>query len=331
MRYLVNDCTDPFRNMAFDQWCLESLPLDEPVFYLWRNRPSVIIGLNQNAFAEVNRAFLESRGIELVRRVTGGGAVYHDLQNLNYTIVGRTSDIERDYPAYASIMAGALASLGVDARVSGRNDIVIGDEGLKVSGFAKRVWRDRLMVHGTIMYDVDIDTLTHALDTPGSKLSGKGVASVRSRVANLREQLSGIGSIEELQERLTSILAGPSEALALSPAQEARIDALADSRFRTWEWNWGHSPAGDISLSAHLDCGTVACLIALEHGCISQIRFTGDYMGSLPPEGLEKALAGCRYTHDDIARVLTLYSDTVAAVFDSATPSDLLGILFPEH
>ncbi|MBP5740417.1 MAG: lipoate--protein ligase family protein, partial [Bacteroidales bacterium] len=187
MRYLRNDSTDPHFNMAFDGFCLERLPLDEPVFFLWRNRPSVIIGLNQSAFSEVNMDYLKDHGIVLARRTTGGGAVYHDLQNLNYTIVGRSNDLERDYPGYLSLVVDALRELGVPAEVTGRNDIMV--EGRKCSGFAKRVYKDRLMVHGTLMYNVDFEALTKALSVPGSKVEAAGIASVRSRVSNLKDYL----------------------------------------------------------------------------------------------------------------------------------------------
>ena len=353
MKYLVNSSTDPFFNMAFDQWCLESLPLDEPVFYLWRNRPAVIIGLNQNAFAEVNRPFLESRGIELVRRVTGGGAVYHDLQNLNYTIVGRSVDMERDYPAYASMMARALRRLGVPAELSGRNDITVG--GRKVSGYAKRVWRDRLMVHGTLMYNVDIETLTLALDVPGSKLHGKGVASVHSRVANLREYLPGVKSVEDLQERLTDILAAmPGETatdgegsrrsipapgrhpvtgashvhpITLTPEQTGAVEDLARTRFRRWEWNWGRSPAGEITRQAHLPCGTLACGVSLREGLVHDISFSGDFIGTLPPDAVVTVLQGCRYNHDDILG--RLKAIPVAMYFDGTSPEALAALICP--
>ena len=125
MRYLLNPSTDPHFNMAFDQFCLERLQADEPVFFLWQNRPSVIIGLNQSAYAEVNLRYLEEQGIVLARRVTGGGAVYHDLQNLNYSIVGRSADLERDYPGYLTYVIEALRALGVPAELSGRNDILV--------------------------------------------------------------------------------------------------------------------------------------------------------------------------------------------------------------
>ena len=159
MRYLLNNSTDPYFNMALDEFCLENLVLDEPYFYLWRNRPSVIIGLNQNAYSEVNLVYLNANGITLARRVTGGGAVYHDLQNLNYTIVAPLpchpercpGPVEgRSEGSTPVPIVEALRQLGVPAELTGRNDIFV--EGRKVSGYARRVSKRQEIIHGTLMY-----------------------------------------------------------------------------------------------------------------------------------------------------------------------------------
>lgn len=226
MKYLVNESTDPYFNMAFDEWCLENIDVGEPVFYLWKNRPSVIIGLNQNAFQEVNLDYLRQNGITLARRVTGGGAVYHDLQNLNYSIIGRD--------ACPEIFAEALRKLGIDAELTGRNDIFVG--GKKVSGYAKRIWKDRVLIHGTLMYDVDIDVLTKALTTPVSKLAMKGVASVRSRVTNLKEMLPQFKDIDGVKAALHVILSDGDSQLVLNEKQLAEIRELSDAKFSTEAW-----------------------------------------------------------------------------------------------
>ena len=258
MKYYVIPCTNPWWNMAFDEWLLQNGP-DEPVFRLWRNEPSVIIGHNQVATQEVNLEYLQQHGIKLARRVTGGGAVYHDLQNMNYSFAGpigcftapeaTASDPVRSSAAHpsqpggwappsnvaeggtplggstsgaasaplessasgapggAALFASALRSLGVPAELSGRNDIFV--EGRKISGYARSVWHNRELVHGTLMYNVDIDTLTAALNVEGSsKLNLKGVASVRSRVTNVRDYLPQFSSLDELQSVLQNLLTG---------------------------------------------------------------------------------------------------------------------------
>ncbi len=329
MRYLKNDCTDPHWNMALDEYCLESLPLDEPLFYLWRNAPAVIIGLNQNAYNEVNLKYLKEHGITLARRVTGGGAVYHDLQNLNYTIVGRSLNLEADFPGYMHFMLDALRSLGVDAHLSGRNDIMV--DSRKVSGYAKRVYCDRLMVHGTLMYDVDLDALTRALDVDGSKLQAAGVASVRSRVANLKDFLPQYGSIEEfrqaLQERLSR---GYRDAqLLLSSDDLAAIREMREKKFATWEWIYSRSPLASRNARAKFpSCGTVEVSLNVEHGLISQLSFGGDFLGNLPPEELAKALSGCRFDYREVCKVLS--DRGVQDYFDGCTPQELARLICGE-
>lgn len=321
MKYLRNSSTDPHYNMSFDEFCLERFPSDETVFYLWRNSPSVIIGRNQNAYAEVNLPYLEKHGIRLARRVTGGGAVYHDLQNLNYTIVGRSKDLERDCPGYLHLMLDALRAIGVPAEMTGRNDIVV--EGRKVSGYAKRVYKDRLMVHGTLMYDVDIASLTEALSVPGSKLDAAGIASVRSRVANIRDYLPQFSCIEEMQAALERILSNDysDTQVFLTMEEEAEVQETCRTKFSTWEWNYGLSPKAGLRLASRLPCGTVEICCSIVRGKIRGLSFGGDFIGSLPAEGLAAALDGCRFDRASILEAL--HGLGVSQYFDNTSPEQL--------
>lgn len=323
MRYLVNDCTDACRNMAFDEYVLERLPLDEPVFYLWRNAPSVIIGLNQSAYAEVNLPYLESRGIALARRVTGGGAVYHDLQNLNYSIVGRSRDLNADYPEYLHFMVNALRRMGVPAELSGRNDIMV--DGRKCSGYAKRVWKDRLMVHGTLMFDVDLSVLQDVLSVPGSKMAASGVASVRSKVANLKDYLPAFKDVLALKDALHRILAGPDEEVILTDSQQAEIERMAEEKFRSWDWLYGRSPEAQFRASKKFACGTVEVNWSVRHGLLEDVRFGGDFLGNLPASELAACLNGIRFEPESI--LAALKEAGVRDYFDGLTPDDLAAVL----
>ena len=328
MRYIKNPSTNPYYNMAFDEYCLESLPMDEPVFYLWQNRPAVIVGFNQEVNTEVNLDFLKENGIDLVRRVTGGGAVFHDLGNLNYTIVGRSEDLERDYPEYASIMAKALQSLGVPATLSGRNDILV--EGRKVSGFAKRVCKNRLMVHGTLMYNVDVDVLTKVLNPSNTKLQSKGIASVRSRVANLCDYLPEIPNIQTFSNRLEEILScnNADTEYQLSDTDLANIQLLTDKKFATWEWNYGRSPKATLTHSSRLACGTVEIHLTLTENRISSCRFGGDFLGNLPATDLESALIEVIYDTGNIEKRLSSF--TISDYFDGVTVEELVKLILPK-
>ena len=326
MRYIKNPSTNPYYNMAFDEYCLESLSIDEPVFFLWQNRPAVIVGFNQEVNTEVNLDYLKENGIDLVRRVTGGGAVYHDLGNLNYTIVGRSEDLERDYPEYASIMAKALQKLGVPATLSGRNDILV--EGRKVSGFAKRVCKNRLMVHGTLMYNVDVDVLTKVLNPSNTKLQSKGIASVRSRVANLCEYLPNVPDIQTFSKQLEEILSHHYQDTEYQLSEEdlANIQQLTDKKFATWEWNYGRSPKATLTHSARLACGTVEIHLTLAENRIASCRFGGDFLGNLPASDVEKALTGIPYEINEIRKCLSKIE--INRYFDRVLVDDLLEMMF---
>lgn len=325
MRYLPQSSTDPYFNMAFDEYCLEKLSVDEPVFYLWQNRPSVIMGAHQEVNTEVNLAYLKEKGIALARRVTGGGAVYHDFGNLNYTIVGRSADLERDYPEYTHYMLHALQTLGVPAELSGRNDIMV--EGRKVSGFAKRVCGERLMVHGTLMFDVDLETLAQALRPSSDKLRSKGIASVRSRVANLKEYLPHIPDIDTLKQRLEVSLSKDyaDKEYTLQEKDIESIRRLADEKFSRWEWIYGRSPGATLRHSARFACGTIEVGLTLSENRIASCAFGGDFLGNLPTASLEEALKGTPYTAADIREKLSFLP--VNAYFDGLSADELCGLL----
>lgn len=325
MRYLRNNHTDPYFNMAFDEYCLEQLTIDEPVFFLWQNRPSVIMGANQEVHTEVNLDYLKENNISLVRRVTGGGAVYHDFGNLNYTIVGRSDDLERDYPEYTRHMLQALQKLGVQATMSGRNDILV--EGRKVSGFAKRVCKNRLMIHGTLMFDVDIDKLTQVLCPPATKLQSKGIASVRSRVANLCEYLPEITDISTLKQKLESILSNnyTDKEWELSQEDFQNIEQLAHDKFEKWEWIYGHSPRATLNFSEKLACGTVHIHLNIAENRITSCKFGGDFIGNLPTNELENALTGLPYDRDSISKFLE--ETDISRYLDGVTSAELLRLI----
>ena len=365
MRYLTNTSTDPQWNMAFDERVLTGLTSPEPVFYLWQNAPAVIIGRNQSAPAEVNLPYLEEHGIVLARRVTGGGAVYHDLGNLNYSFAGGIREMEALQPV--RLMAAALRSMGIPVEVSGRNDLMV--EGRKCSGYAKRLAGTRMMIHGTLMWNVDLAALSAALSVPGSKfdmsfhglsVESSAVASVRSKVANLSEYLPGL-TLSDFRARLHDFLAAytfPSTDAAspaggcapsfhglsvesLSPAFLTSVNALADSKFRTWEWVHGHSPATDFSAARRFPtCGTVRVHFSVRRGLLADVAFSGDFLGALsldtplpaslcpaPFRGktLPEALNGTRY---EPASLTTLLSQLpIASYFDGLTASDLASLL----
>lgn len=325
MRFLQNRHTDPYYNMAFDEYCLEHRITEEPIFYLWQNKPAVIIGANQQIATEVNVDYLNKNNIVLARRVTGGGAVYHDLGNLNYTIVGNTNNIESNYPEYIYIMQQALLQMGVPAVLSGRNDIMVNER--KVSGFAKRVAKERLMVHGTLMYDVNIDVLSQALTPPSIKLETKGIASVRSRVCNLKEYLPQIPDIASLKNELQRILSNnyTDKEIKISTEMSREISLLASKKFAHRDWIYGHSPQATLKQSARLSCGNVTIHLTINKGVIQYCKFEGDFLGYFPISQLEDALLGIHYERSAINEQLSKLP--ISSYLDGVKTNDLLKII----
>ena len=308
MKYVVNNCTDAQWNMAHDEFLLEGL--DETVFCLWQNAPAVIIGLNQSAFAEVNLPYLQEKGIMLARRVTGGGAVYHDLQNLNYSIAGPLKEME----GALDLVPAALRQLGAPVERTGRNDLTV--EGRKCSGYAKRLSKDRMMIHGTLMWDVDIDTLTEVLKVPGSKVDAAGIASVRSHVGNLKSYLPQFSDIHAFCAALHRLLADGDPGIPVSAAQKADIDRQYRQKFSTWDWVYGHSPTARFQQRKKFACGTVELNYSLQNGRLSEVSFGGDFIGNRPAEELAARLEGLRL--EDLAGL------SVADYFDNLAVEDFL-------
>ncbi len=317
MQYIALTSTDPCYNMAFEYWALRNLPKGESYFYLWRNRPSVIIGENQDPYTEVNLKFLSDNGITLARRTTGGGAVYHDLRNLNYSFIGEDVSVEP--------IVQMLRSLGVPAEKTGRNDIFV--QGRKVSGYARRYECDRWLVHGTLLYDVDLDTLQKALDTPYGKLSRKGVKSVKSAVANLKDYLPKMAGVEEFKEHILSYFAPFSE-YVLNDSQLSQIEELNVHKFSSPQWIYGKFSEEPVIREKRLACGTVQVCVALSDRKICSILFRGDFLGAKDTALLSEKLRGVQYSTESVRRVLE--KERVEDYFDSVSLDQLVSLIISD-
>ena len=300
MRFFINTQTDPAFNLALEEVLCREFP--EPLLMLWRNSSSVIVGKNQNTFAEVNAAFAEANKIPVVRRMTGGGAVYHDLKNVNYSLILHERQPDSDsFARFARPVTSALNKLGVPAAFSGRNDILVEDR--KISGSAQCCIKDHTLFHGTLLFDTDMEMLEKLL-TPGKlKMESKGVKSVRARVANLKEFLPEMG-VETFMEQLKNELqdfAGLPE--SVPEEWNAKAERLASEKYRQWAWNWGNVFQCQWENSARFpDAGTLELKVRLLNGTIAEIKITGDFFGDAAP--LEEALKGQLFRRGDIEKNL---------------------------
>lgn len=321
MKLYVNESTDPYFNLAAEEYLLDTEPNE--VFMLWRNEKAVILGRNQNAYAEINRPVAEERGIAVVRRLTGGGAVFHDLGNLNFTfIVPREACPELDFARFLMPVAEALRNLGVPAEISGRNDLTA--DGRKISGNAQCVRNGKVMHHGTLLFSADLSDMADVLRVDPEKMRSKGIKSVRSRVGNLRDWLPAMdvtGFKRYLEESFLT-RSGADKAVPFSPEQVAGIERLKREKYAAWDWNWGASPAFGNTVKKRFPYGGVELSFDSEHGVLTAVRFRGDFFGSAPAEELEQALAGCRLLRDELTPRLS----DVGRYIHGASPEEIAGM-----
>lgn len=280
MRYVSYFGMDVVTNIAMDSWLLSNLKADEPIFALWRNDNAIIIGRNQNTYAEINQDFVDEKNINVVRRATGDGAVYDDLGVLCFSlfvpVTSKTGTI--DFGTFIKPVLKALQDMGIPAELTGRNDLLV--DGKKISGNAQRLEHGYVLHHGTLMYDVNVDTMTRALHVSDDKFVSKAAKSVRSRVGMIRDIKPDL-SFEDLYEGLMDELTnhGADGELILTDEQKRSIMDLRNDQFAKWEWTYGESPASDFHNQKRFSGGTLGISVNLEHGLIQAIDFTGDFLG----------------------------------------------------
>ena len=291
--YIEVSTTDPAFNLALEEYVFEKMPRDREYFLTWRNDNAIVVGRHQNTAAEINEEFVKEKNIKVVRRLSGGGAVYHDLGNLNFTfIVDAQPGQKVDLRKFCQPIADTLCALGADATVDGRNDILIG--GMKVSGNAQYVRQGRVMHHGTILFDADMSVLSQALRPDPAKAQAKGVKSVRSRVTNVRPCLAKDMTLEEFRAALAgSLMAGGFEKYELTDRDIAAIEEIKSQRYATREWNYGFCEEDALIRKKRIEgCGTIEAYIILKDDLISNITFRGDYFSTVPPEELASLFLG---------------------------------------
>lgn len=304
MRFLQLASVDPAVNLATEEWLLENTQTD--VFMLWRNARAVIVGRNQNTRAQIDEDYVRCHDIAVVRRLTGGGAVFHDLGNVNFTFIAlRSGGKQIDFRPFTARIVTALAEMGVTCTFAGRNDLEI--DGQKVSGNAQLVTRDRVLHHGTLLFSADMTDIAKALRVDPSKYQGRAVKSVARRITNIASHLPAPMEVTEFMDRLMSgVAAGvPAGDRTLSPEELAAVEALAARKYRTWEWNYGVSPRYGFTKTSRTPGGVVEVHLDVADGCIHGVKIYGEFFGSLDVTGLEAAMAGCRHDRDALRERLT--------------------------
>jgi lipoate-protein ligase A len=322
-------CTDPAINLALEEYVLRNLALDEDLLLFYLNEPAVIIGKHQNALEEINLRFVREHGIPVLRRLSGGGAVYHDCGNLNYSFItdNRPENV-LNFRKFTEPVVTALRSLGVRAELSGRSDLRV--DGLKMSGNAQYLAAQRMVSHGTLLFDSDLTRLSQALKVSSGVIESRAVRSVRSQVTNLCPYLPVGFSISDLRQALLdSIFAGhtPIPRLELTEQDWRAVYALAESRYRSWDWNFGQSPVFRVRREIHTADGAIRVRVEVLNGRVTDFELSGVARADSAIIGLRSRLAGVRFTPEDFSQALS-GSSIHEFASNLAIPAFLDGLFF---
>lgn len=290
--------TDPRINLAIEEYLLKTMDVEKDPFLLFYiNEPSIIIGKNQNTAEEINTDYVDSNGIHVVRRLSGGGAVYHDLGNLNYSFITvDDGNSFRNFRKFTEPVVHALQSLGVNAELSGRNDLMV--EGRKVSGNAQFSTRGRMFSHGTLMFDTEVDAVVSALKVSKEKIESKGIKSIRSRVANISEFLKEPMTVTEFRSAILASLFDGEENIQyweLTDQDWENIRQLSKERYGNWEWNYGKSPKFNVKHSHRFPVGGIDVRLQVENGIVQDANIYGDFFGVGDVAEIEQAITGVKY------------------------------------
>ncbi|ANC75974.1 lipoate--protein ligase [Fictibacillus phosphorivorans] len=329
MLFIDNEnITDPRVNLAIEEFALKHLDINETYLLFYINEPSIIIGKNQNTVEEINADYVRDEGIHVVRRLSGGGAVYHDLGNLNFSFITKDDGNSfHDFKKFTDPVVKALKKLGVNAELSGRNDILA--DGKKISGNAQFSTKGRMFSHGTLLFDSEIENVVSALNVRMDKIESKGIKSIRSRVTNIREHLDEDMTMEEFKQTLLTYLFEEFDSIPkyeLTESDWEEIRKISRERYANWDWNYGKSPKFNVELSNRFAAGSVDIRLHIVKGIIQESKIFGDFFGVGDVSDIENKLNGVRYDREAIENVLE--DIDLTHYFGNVTRQEFLDLLY---
>lgn len=328
------EITDISLNLAAEYYLLNETNFDEPIVLFFSNDNALIVGKNQNTYEEINTAFVEENNVNVCRRFSGGGAVYHDLGNLNFSFLTKDDGQSfRDFKKFTDPIIDALHKMGAKgAELRGRNDLVIDEK--KFSGNAMYSKNGRLVAHGTMMFDSEIETIVQALKPKKHKLASKGVKSIRSRVTNIKPYLDEEFQNMDITEFRDKLIRTIFDVEDISDAKEykltdedwSRIDEIAAEYTANWKWNYGESPQFDLERSERTSVGTVEVKLNVDKGVITDARIYGDFFGLGEISDVEEALKGTNYEKSSLQE--TLNTLDLSSYFGNIEAEELVDVIY---
>ncbi len=326
MLFIHNTETDPYFNLAAEEFLVKEL--SEDICMLWQNHNTIVIGRNQNTLAEINYDYVKENGISVVRRMTGGGAVFHDMGNINYTfIVGAGDDDFSNYEKFTRPVIAFLKTLGVRAELRGRNDLTICDK--KISGNAQYMYKNRMLHHGTLLYSAEETRLAEALKVSEDKIKSKGIKSVRSRITNISHHMENPMSPAEFINAFADFMVTNTPDCKYYDLNQhrAEIMRLRDEKYATWDWNFGTSPAYSFAKKERFNFGGVEVQMDIDRaGIISDVKIFGDFFSKEPVSVLEEALRGSLHEQEAIRSALE--NVNISDCISGMTEEDFMTLLF---
>ncbi len=310
MLFINNTHTNPYFNLASEEYILKNF--EDNCFMLWRDESCIVVGKNQNTLSEINYDYVKENNIPVVRRLSGGGAVFHDLGNINFTFISNSdSESFLNFRKFTQPIIDVLQKLGVHAEFTGRNDLTI--DGKKFSGNAQYNYKNRILHHGTLLFSSNIKDLSAALKVKESKFEGKSVKSVESRVTNISHHLSNPISLMEFKEMVMShvmeIYTGE-KIYTFSQKDEEIINLLVKEKYNTWEWNFGNSPKYSFSKEKRFPAGSIEFNLNVEKGIIKTIKLYGDFFGKCDVSDIENSLIDVEHNEKSILTALSKFDLT---------------------
>jgi len=326
MLCIYHHSTDPYFNVAADEYILKHIADD--CFMLWRNDNAIIVGRYQNTLSEINYDYVKDNKIAVVRRISGGGAVYHDLGNLNFsfTQTGKDSCL-MDFEKYTKPIVDVLNQLGVQARFEGRNDITI--DGKKIAGNAEHIYRNKILHHGCILFSSEMKNVGEALRINPVKYTDKAVKSVPKRVTNISDHLPSPLSIEAFTKMLMDYVVATTPGCKMytfTVDDIAAIQKLRDEKYATQEWNFGESPDYNFRKAIRTNGGVIEMNLEVSKGIIEAVKIYGDFFAEKDIRDVEAALVGI--AHNEPAILSALQPLKVEQYFKNITEADLLESMF---
>ncbi|WP_343339290.1 Lipoate-protein ligase LplJ [Terrisporobacter petrolearius] len=303
MLLINNTSTNAYFNLAMEEYFLKNA--SEDIFMLWRNESAIIVGKNQNTLSEINYEYVKQNKIKVVRRQSGGGAVFHDLGNINFTFISCNDNSFSDFKRFTMPIIDALKNLNIQSEFSGRNDLLIDNQ--KFSGNAQYNYKNKVMHHGTLLFSSEINDLSSALKVKPSKFIGKSVKSVKSRVTNIANHLEQDMTVLEFKNYLMNFINSKYENNCLYELSEEdinEINKLVEDKYNTWQWNFGHSPKYALNNEIKYPGGNIEFSLNVEKGLIKEIKFFGDFFGKKDVSYIEDLLKNTNHNEASIRSIL---------------------------